>query len=284
VVAGDALARVRNARRGVGEGPPAVTAILLGLTVLLLAVSAASFPERTRPDMLIYGRYVEVVAPPLVAIGVAILALGRVRARIARPLLGFALLTGVLVLIRATADDPGAVNRWNISALPFLTFQLGPAVKIGAALVAVAGICALLWVARRRPQAVPVLAGALFLAVVAYGAWNPVRSSELAAYPDGWTSPEAVAKAHRIETVAYDVDSYDVLGLYPVQWFLPDTSVRLFRGDRQPAPSRFVIGSGSWNADRPDQPARPLWRDVGRDQVLWQISDSRARPGASSLP
>lgn len=284
VVAGDALARLRLVRRGDGEGPPGVTLILLALTALLLAISAASFPERTRPDMLIYGRYVEVVAPPLVAIGVAILALGRVRARLARPLAGFALLSVALVLIRATASDPGAANRWNISSLPFLTFQLGPGVVVGASLVAAGGALALLWMARRRPAAIPVLAGSLLLAVVAYGVWNPVRSSERAAYPAGWTSPEAVAKTHGIETVAYDVDDYDVLGLYPLQWFLPDTEVLLFNGDRRRPPSRFILAAGSWNADHPRQPGRQLWRDVGRDQVLWELSGSPAPPGASTRP
>ncbi|HEU5251692.1 MAG TPA: hypothetical protein VFU16_00005, partial [Solirubrobacterales bacterium] len=50
-----------------------LTGVLLALTALLLLVSAAAFPERTRPDMLIYGRYAEVVAPALIAFGLAAL-------------------------------------------------------------------------------------------------------------------------------------------------------------------------------------------------------------------
>ncbi|HEY8502539.1 MAG TPA: hypothetical protein VIL21_07615, partial [Solirubrobacterales bacterium] len=90
-----------------------VLGALLALTGLLLLISAAAFPERTRPDQLIYGRYAEVVAPALVAFGLA--ALAGVWSRIdsdresklnrtwIRPLLGFGLLTLVVVLIRATA-------------------------------------------------------------------------------------------------------------------------------------------------------------------------------------
>ncbi|HET8815684.1 MAG TPA: hypothetical protein VFM51_12120, partial [Solirubrobacterales bacterium] len=58
-----------------GAGLP-LLGILLALAALLLLISAAAFPERTRPDMLIYGRYTEVVAPALIAFGLA--ALGRV--------------------------------------------------------------------------------------------------------------------------------------------------------------------------------------------------------------
>jgi hypothetical protein len=78
--------------------------VLLALTALLLAISASAFPERTRPDMLIYGRYAEVVAPALIAFG--LVALSRVRVRLAWPLAGFGALTALVVLIRATASDP----------------------------------------------------------------------------------------------------------------------------------------------------------------------------------
>ena len=102
--------------------------------------------------MLIYGRYTEVVAPALIAFGLAALpqpaVLGR---RLAWPLAGFGALTALVVLIRATASDPDAANRWNISALPFVTVQLGPAILIGAALVALGGRLAA--AAGRRPSA-----------------------------------------------------------------------------------------------------------------------------------
>ncbi len=265
------------------EGPAPVLGVLLALTGLLLIVSAAAFPERTRTDMLIYGRYTEVVAPALIAFGLA--ALSRVLRpfvpdsgekdrhalvdrRLAWPLVAFGALTALVVLIRATASEPDAANRWNISALPFVTVQLGPAILIGAALVAIAGAGLLLLASRRGQRLLGLATIALFVPVIAYGAWNPVRSSQRAVYPAGWESPETAAAGAR--TIAYDLDRYDTIGLYAVQWFLPDSRLLLFEGSREPPPSRFVITDDAWGRERQRQ-AKLLWRDPGRDQALWRL-------------
>jgi hypothetical protein len=264
---------------GTGERPAPVLGVLLALTALLLAISASAFPERTRPDMLIYGRYAEVVAPALIAFGLAVLARARFP-RIAWPLLGFGALTALVVVIRATASDPDAPNRWNISALPFVTVQLGPAILIGAALIAAAGAWLLLRASSQGTRALGAVAIGLFLAVVAYGAWNPVRSSQRAVYPPGWENPERAAKDAGGGSVAYDLDHYDTIGLYAVQWFLPDSRVLLFEGEREAAPSRLVISGGEWAKEHPSPRAQVIWRDPdpGRDQALWRLA--RACPDA----
>ncbi len=268
-----------------------LTGVLLALTVLLLLVSAAAFPERTRPDMLIYGRYTEVVAPALIAFGLA--ALPQVRQSFsiykrdnlnhspwvgAWPLAAFGALTALVVVIRATASDPDPPNRWNISALPFITVQLGPAILIGAAVVALGGAYLLLRASERGERVLGLAAVALFLPVLAYGAWNPVRSSQRAVYPAGWESPQAVVENAGSPPVAYDLDHYDTIGLYAVQWFLPESQVVLFEGNRESPPSRLLISDGSWDEEHRDAPARLLWSDAGRDQSLWRLrscSDER---------
>jgi hypothetical protein len=257
-------------RRNRGDAPPVLGA-LLALTGLLLLISAAAFPERTRPDMLIYGRYTEVVAPVLVAFGLA--ALSRVMAgrRLLAPLLGFGALTVAVVLIRVTASDPDAPNRWNISALPFVTVQLGAGILIGAAAIAVLGAWILLRATSSGTRAMGVVAIGLFLAVVVYGAWNPVRSSQRAVYPVGWESPQAVVDDADGKTVAYDLDHYDTIGLYAVQWFLPDSRISLFEGNREAPDSRLVISDGEWPQEHPAVPAKLLWSDPGRDQSLWRL-------------
>ncbi|HET9198147.1 MAG TPA: hypothetical protein VFN92_07845 [Solirubrobacterales bacterium] len=247
---------------------------LLALAALLLLISAAAFPERTRPDMLIYGRYAEVVAPALIAFGLAALPQASVR-RVAWPLAGFGALTALVVLIRATASDPDAANRWNVSALPFVTVQLGPAILIGAALVALGGAWLLARTTAFGPKVTGTAAVALFLAVAAYGAWNPVRSSERAVYPAGWTSPQSPAEGAGATTIAYDMDSYDTIGLYSLQWFLPNTEVTLFDASREEPDSRFVLAGEDWPR-RQGVRATPLWEAAGRDQVLWRV----AGPGA----
>lgn len=265
----------RREQDGAGERRLPILGILLALTALLLLVSAAAFPERTRPDMLIYGRYTEVVAPALIAFGLA--ALSRVAAwrRFAWPLAGFAALTALVVVIRATADDPDPANRWNISALPFVTVQLGPAILVGAALVALAGAWLLLRSSARAPWAPGVVAVALFVPVIAYGAWNPVRSSQRAVYPSGWTSPQAAAEDAGAAAIAYDLDSYDAIGLYSLQWFLPNTEMTLFHGNREKPAAELVLAAEDWPR-RQGVNAEPLWQAAGRDQVLWRVSG----PGA----
>jgi len=255
-----------------------LSGVLVALTVLLLLVSAAAFPERTRPDMLIYGRYSEVVAPALIAFGLA--ALSQVAWRPLRwPLAGFGALTALVVLIRATASDPDAPNRWNISALPFVTVQLGPAILIGAAVVALAGAWLLVQASARNERLLGLAAVALFLPVLAYGAWNPVRSSQRAVYPAGWESPQAAVENAGSPPVAYDLDHYDTIGLYAVQWFLPDSQVVLFEGSRERPPSRLLISDGAWAEEHGGTGARSLWSDAGRDQSLWRLGERCADAG-----
>lgn len=277
VAAGDFIAGRRH-RDDVAERFRPILGVLLALTTLLLVVSAAAFPERTRPDMLIYGRYTEVVAPALIAFGLAALSrvwlsfgvdsatrLSHTLRQSAWPLGAFGLLTAVVVLVRATASDPDAANRWNISALPFVTVQLGPAILIGAAVVALVGAYLLLRASALGPRVLGPAAIALFLPVIAYGAWNPVRSSQRAVYPVGRQSPQEFVDD--AETVAYDLDHYDTIGLYAVQWFLPDSQVVLFEGGKEAPPSNLVISDGAWGEEHP---ARLLWTDNGRDQALWR--------------
>lgn len=280
VVLGDYLRgrpRRSDGRAASPEPSRPIVAVLLILTGLLLLVSASAFPERTRPDMLIYGRYAEIASPALIAFGISALARGRVGRRIAWPLAGFAVLTGVVVLVRATASDPDPANRWNISALPFVTMNLGPAVLIGGAVIAVAGASVLWLAADRGPGVLGVAALALFLGVVAYGAWNPVRSSERAIYPSGWTDPETAAGAAGGGPIAYDLDHYETIGLYVPQWFLPDSRILLFHGDREPAPARLVISDRRYGPRHAGADAVEIWSAAGRDQSLWRLQDRQAR-------
>jgi hypothetical protein len=176
------------------------------------------------------------------------------------------MLTIVVALIRVSADVGDAANRWNVAALPFLTAHLGPAILLGAALVAGSGAWVLNRMADRTPLPIGAATGALFAAVLIYAIYNPVLRSEREVYPDGWTSPEPVAERAGIRSAGYDLDRYDPIGLYTLQWFLPRTSLRLFHGERHPPPAPAVISDVTWGTTHR---GRALWRAKGRDQVLW---------------
>jgi len=256
----------------------AIVAVLLVLTGLLLVISASAFPERTRPDMLIYGRYAEIVSPALIAFGIAALARTRAWRRVPwGPLAGFAVLTAAVVIIRATASDPDPANRWNISALPFVTMQLGPAVLIGAAVVALVGAFVLRMAAERGTRTLGVAVLALLCAVVAYGAWNPVRSSQRSIYPSGWTNPGMAAEAAGGGPIAYDLDRYETIGLYVFQWYLPDSRILLFHASEHSPPARLVISDRSYGREYPANDPVEIWSAAGRDQSLWRLRGRQAR-------
>ncbi|HWD63594.1 MAG TPA: hypothetical protein VG405_00345 [Solirubrobacteraceae bacterium] len=258
---------------------------LLALTGGLLLVSAAAFPTRTRPDMFVYGRYVEVVCPPLVTCGLAWLPSSRPPFRWTAAVI--VLLTAAVAVIRVVAVGGGAPDRWDVSALPFLTFDLGAGVLGGAGLVALVGARLLLLPSSRRRVQAPVVVMALFLPVIAYTVWNPVITSQRAVYPSGWQSPQTVASKYHMRVIDYDLANYDVIGLYVTQWFLPHTHVMLINGSHFNPADAFVFAAG--NRSSTAHPGYSIvWRDAGRDQVLWAnranaVADAGRSEHAASL-
>jgi hypothetical protein len=162
-----------------------------------------------------------------------------------------------------------------VASLPFLTFELGPLVLIGAACVAAAGAWLLARLAGVLRNRLGVAAIGLFAPIIAYGIWNPVITTQRSVYPSGWSSPESVARRLGIGTVGYDLNRYDVIGLYATQWFLPHTREVLFDGRTQRPPAQFVLSGMDWAREHPNTHAEAIWHDLGRDEVLWRLqSDS----------
>jgi hypothetical protein len=122
-----------------------------------------------------------------------------------------------------------------------------------------------------------VAALALFLGVAAYSSWNPVHNSQRAIYPSGWTNPGTAAEAAGGGPIAYDLDHYETIGLYVFQWFLPDSRILLFHGDREPAPARLVISDRHYGPRHTGAGAVEVWGAAGRDQSLWRLHDRQAR-------
>ena len=227
-----------NVRTRLGRLPDApltvrlVPALVVATGGGLLVLSALSFANPERADMFIYGRYVEIVAPPLLALAVAWLMRATTRPRIGVVLVALAAATAVAVGLRETFEPARASNRWDIAALPSPPFQLG------ASALALAGAAAAFWAllviaaVRRNPLLVVPVLLVSFVLTTANFERNPLLSGERLVYGSGWTSPGAVLRDASV--VSYDRGSYDLIGLYVYQWFAPHTRFVLYAASSGP--------------------------------------------------
>ena len=239
--------------------PHALAVFLLVTTAGLLAVSALSFRTLDRPDMLVYGRYVDVVVPPLLALALARLTV--VRAPLLRVALVLGGATALVAVLRATTSPPGAASRWNVASLPFLTFDLGAGVVVGAGIVAVLACTAFAILRHRAPTLVVPALLVAFLATTAAVERDPIVSTNSGWYGDGWTSPQHAAAG--TQRVAFDVDNPD--GLYVYQWFLPHDALVLFSASATHAPAAYVLTTADWAAHHRALHPHVLWSDTSHD-------------------
>lgn len=277
----DGAAAARRIRRGDLGATNVSTVLLLATAVGLLVVSAVSFVTATRADQLIYGRYVEPAIPPLLAVGILTLA-RRPRASAQGIVLGgIAVLTVVVAALRSGVDVLGDANRWNVASIPFVTSDLGPAIIVGAGIVGAAGAWAILALARRTLNGawlVPIVLIVLFVPITAFTEIRLVLRAEQANYPAGWRSPRATVEAFA-DRVGFDTAPDDRFAVKAYQWFLPHTTFALFDAGQTPPPAPLFFSTKAWSHEHPGTPAAILWRDPGRDQVLWRLG-----PAADAHP
>jgi hypothetical protein len=261
-----AASRPRLPRRLSSEGVLVGALALAGL--VLVVETALSFRTTDRPDMLVYGRYSEVVVPPLLALALVRIQRGRLQAATAAVVIGVA--TVATALLRAGVHPPGGVNRWNVVSLPAPTYDLGPVVLLVAGVVAAVVVAALAVVRGRSAAAVAPLVLVLFLPTTAVTEHSPVLTAESAFYPSGWTSPARAAAGAR--TIAFDIGGGGEL--WADQWFASGSRFVLFSGSSQPPPARWVLSSPAWAAAHPRLRPQSLWRDVGRGSELFHLGAS----------
>jgi hypothetical protein len=260
-------------RRGFSSADLSLGLLLTAMAGLLI-VSALWFAKPTRSDELVYGRYVEPVVPPFIAVGVAMLMNRSLRPRIGRALCVVTVLTLVVAALRSGAKFPGeSANRWSIASMPFITFDVAPAAIVGAGFVAAAGAWAVSITSRRADRAVWLVLLALFVPVTAFTQVRLVRGDDHNIYRAGWTSPQEVVESHGAQ-VGYDTSQFDRITIKVDQYFLPHTKFEPFDATTTPPPARLIFSGPNWSKDHPEPPARILWRDPGRNQVLWLLSSS----------
>jgi hypothetical protein len=256
--------RVRRHRPLAPETVVLALAMLAGLG--LLVESALSFRVAERADMIIYGRYTDVVLPPLVALALVRLGAGR-RHHAVAAVATVAVATLATAALRTGIDPLRPANRWNVASLPSPTFGLGPPVLLTAGVVAAAVIAVVAVVQRRAPVAVAPLVLLLFLPTTVVAEHNPVLTAQSAFYPTGWTSPARAVDGAR--SVAFDTDGGGSVWVY--QWFASKTRLVLFSGSAGRPPARLVFSSSAWAGEHPRLHATPLWDDASRDATLYRL-------------
>jgi hypothetical protein len=244
----------------------AVLALLLLTALGLLIESALSFRTADRPDLLIYGRYVDVVVPPLLAFALVRLDAGR-RVRAGFVVGVLVVSTAAAALLRTTVDPPGRANRWNVASLPAPTFQLGPMVLVLAGIVAVASLVAVVLARRRVQYAAAPLVLLLFVPTTAVIERNPVLRAQSVFYPSGWTSPQQAAGDAR--AISFDTDGAGNVFVY--QWFAPKARLILFSGKAEPPAFPLVFSSPEWATAHETLRPKALWADPSRDAELFRV-------------
>jgi len=258
-------------------GARVVSAFLLGSAVGLAALVGLFLRPPMRPDHVVYGRYVEILVPPVLALGLVRLWTAPLRRLLLELAAGAVLASAAAAVVTAYAGGlvrRSPVNWYTVLALPPLAQareQIRPA---AAMLVALAGAGILLLLAwRPRPWRV---VGALGLAGVLVASSVALRAVLLEARDDAiyGSQPVALAVVPGLGTareVSYDVAAYTPIGLYGYQWQLDRAHFVLFDSRRDPAPrTGWVIAGPGWPQAR-ETGARRVWVHPAYRQAVWRL-------------
>jgi len=267
------LVQVAAASRGT-RGVAAVAVFLLGSVIGLAVLVGLYLRPPVRPDHVVYGRYLEILVPPLLALGLVRLWTTRLR-RVALELaVGAAVALAATMTIMSYAGGlatRGPVNWYTVLALPPLAQAREQIRPIAATLVAFAGAGALVMVTRwSRAWGALGLAGVLLASSIA------LRVVLIEARDDAiyGTQPVALSRVEGLRAardVGYDLAAYTPVGLYGYQWQLDRVHVVLFDSRRDAVPPlEWVIAGLDWPQAR-KLGARRVWVHPAFGQAVWRL-------------
>jgi hypothetical protein len=271
---------------------------LIALITPLALTSVAFMSDRDRPDQLVYGRYVDSVVWPLMALGLA-WAVRRLRPTratnrsIAPLVVGLVMVgTGVIVAVRhgdLLADGvglrmmiPGLLPYIGSNdAIPVVTITVVAAVAVSA--LAVVGLV-------RHDRKVPIVP--MVVAGVALVAWSGLRVHDAqTTFLDAWAIGEDVAEIDAI------VPAGDRIGVVMVrdtttpsytvqrqrfqvyQLFLPDHEF-VWERSAGTFSTRYVLAPSRVDSLR-DAGGTVRWRDPAKPMALWELP-APSSPATSS--
>ena len=259
-------------------GAPVVGVFLLGSAIGLTVLVGLFLRPPLRPDHVVYGRYLEILVPPLLALGLVRLWTTPIR-RLAPELAAgtaVAFAAGVTVMWYAGGlVTRGPVNWYTVLALPPLAQTREQIRPLTATLVALAGATVLLVVTRRSPMwAALGFAGVLVASSIALRVVL-VEARDHAIYG---TQPVALSQVEGLNSahdVSYDIAAYTPIGLYGYQWQLDHARFVLFDSRRDPIPrTEWVIAGLDWPQAQ-TAGARRVWVHPAYKQALWRLPQTR---------
>jgi hypothetical protein len=255
-------------------GATVVSAFLVGSLLGLTVLVGLFLRPPTRPDHVVYGRYVEILVPPLLALGLVRLWTAPVRRLAVELTIGAAVALVACLIIVIYAGGlvaRGPVNWTTVLALPALGQTREQIRPVTATLVALAGAGVLLAVARRsRTWAALGLAGVLVVMSIALRVVL-IEARDHATYG---TQPVALSQVGGLNApheVSYDMAAYTPIGLFGYQWELDHARFVLFDSRRDPPPrTEWVIAGLDWPQARQVR-AHRVWTHPAYRQAVWRL-------------
>jgi hypothetical protein len=265
--------RLGWAVRREADAAPVVGLLLLGSIVGLAVLVGLFLRPPVKPDHVVYGRYLEILVPPLLALGLVRLW-SAPRRRVAVELLvggAAALVAGLVVVWYADGLVRQAPLNWfTVLALPPIMLTFGQIRPLDATLVASVGAGVLL-VVTRWSRGLGALGLGVVLVVSSVVLRVALEGIEDGAYDTQPVALSAVEGLNAPQDVRYDRAAYTARGLYLYQWELDRARLVLFDSRRDAAPrSGWVIAGVDWPQAR-QVGARRVWVDPANSQAVWRL-------------
>jgi hypothetical protein len=272
------LATLRSAGEREAGGVPLVGVFLVGSVVGLGALAGLFLDPPLRPDHVVYGRYLEILAPPLLGLGVV--RLWTLRARRLLVELGLATVVAVLACLVATVYKGGLVSRgpvnwYTVLGLPALAQTREQIRPLTATLAALAGAGVLLLLARRHRVWTALGLTAVLVATAVALRVVIVEARDHAIYGTQPVELSNVPGLAEARGIAYDLAASTPVGLYGYQWQLERARFVLFDSRRDPVPRlEWVIAGTHWRQAR-TAGAHSVWVHAPYRQALWHLPAGR---------
>jgi hypothetical protein len=269
-------------------GATVIGAFLVGSTIGLTLLVGLFFSPPVRAEQVVHGRYVEILVPPLLALGLVRLWTAQTRRLLFELAVGaIAAAVASVIIIKLFAGNfviRGRVNWTTVLGLAPLGQTPERIRPVTALLVALAGAGVLLAVTRRsRAWAAIGLAAVLVVMSLSLRVVL-IEARDRATYDNQPVALSTVPGLNGAYEVSYDMAAYTPIGLFGYQWELDHARFVLFdsRRDRPPR-TEWVIAGLDWPQAR-KVGAHRVWVHPAYQQAVWHVAAGGRLPTSWARP